>query len=102
MTENQSRPLAAVRLIFLLVAALFLVRLVYLQVIVSGEYSANASEVRTINFDISPHRGTIYDRNGTVLAVSVDATTIYCNPVEVTNANYEAKKIASVLGGEEA
>ncbi len=102
MTENQSRPLAAVKLIFLLVAALFLVRLVYLQVIVSGEYSANASEVRTINFDISPHRGTIYDRNGTVLAVSVDATTIYCNPVEVTNANYEAKKIASVLGGEEA
>lgn len=101
MTETQSRPLAAVKLIFFGIVALFLIRLVYLQVIVSGEYSANASEVRTINFDISPHRGTIYDRNGTVLAVSVDATTIYCNPVEVTNANYEAKKIASVLGGEE-
>lgn len=102
MEQTQPRPLTAVKVIFIAIAALFVIRLIYLQVFVSSEYSANASEVRTINYDIQPHRGTIYDRNGTVLAVSVDATTIYCNPNEVTNVSYEARKIASVLGGEEA
>lgn len=100
MTNAQLNSLRPVKLIFLAIAAVFFLRLFYLQVIVSGEYSANASEVRTISFDIAPHRGTIYDRNGTVLAVSVDATTIYCNPHEVTNADYEARKLAEVLGGE--
>lgn len=78
----------------------FVCRLIFLQIIVSGEYTANATEVRTINFTTTAHRGTIYDRNGTVLAVSVDATSIYCNPVEVTNADYEARKLAEVLDGE--
>lgn len=87
-------------LIFLGMAILFVGRLLYLQVFVAGEYSANASEVRTINFTTTAHRGTIYDRNGSVLAVSVDATTIYCNPAEVTNADYEARKLAEILDGE--
>lgn len=86
--------------IFLAIAAIFVLRLLYLQVLVSGEYSANASEVRTIRFDVTPHRGTIYDRNGIVLAVSVDSKTIYCNPSEVTNVDYEARKLAEILGGE--
>ncbi len=101
MAQTRPRSLDAVAALFLVIAALFLARLIYLQVIVSSEYSANATEARTINFDIAPHRGTIYDRNGTVLAVSVDATTIYCNPKEVTNASYAAKKFAQVLGGSE-
>lgn len=78
----------------------FLCRLIFLQIIVSAEYTANATEIRTINFPTSAHRGTIYDRNGTVLAVSVDSMSIYCNPVEVTNADYEARKLAEVLDGE--
>lgn len=86
--------------IFLAIAAIFVLRLLYLQVLVAGEYSANASEVRTIRFDVTPHRGTIYDRNGIVLAVSVDSKTIYCNPSEVTNVDYEARKLAEILGGE--
>lgn len=85
---------------FLAIVAVFLLRLLYLQVVVSGEYAANASEVRTINFTNTAHRGTIYDRNGSVLAISVDAISIYCNPVEVTNIDYEAGKIADVLDGE--
>ncbi len=99
MVSSESKSFVYVRRIFLVIAALFLARLVFLQVFVSGEYSANASEIRTISYDTTPHRGTIYDRNGTVLAVSVDAVTIYCNPKEVTNVDYEARKLASVLGG---
>ena len=89
-------------LIFAVIALLFFVRLVYLQIIVAPSYTAQASEARTVGFDIEPRRGTIYDRNGTVLAVSVDATTIYANPSEVEDIRSTAAALASVLGGEAA
>lgn len=91
------RPDRYVRIAFLVVAAIFLCRLVYLQVIVSPTYTAMAEESRTINFPVTPKRGTIYDRNGQILAVSVDCTTIYCNPSEVTDARHEASMISTVL-----
>ena len=56
--------------VFLAVAAIFLVRLLFLQVIVADTYSAMAEESRTISFTTTPRRGTIYDRNGLVLATS--------------------------------
>lgn len=96
---NSNRPFVLL-LIFAAIAAIFFLRLGYLQVIESAHYSAMAEEARTISFTTTPHRGTIYDRNGTVLAKSVDATTIYANPAEVTDAAAEAQAIANVLGGD--
>ena len=96
---NSNRPFVLL-LIFAAIAAVFFLRLGYLQVIESAHYSAMAEEARTISFTTTPHRGTIYDRNGTVLAKSVDATTIYANPAEVTDAAAEAQAIANVLGGD--
>ena len=89
-------------LAFAAIAAVFFFRLVFLQVIVSDQYSAMAEESRTVSFETTPRRGTIYDRNGIVLATSVEATTIYANPVEVTDAAAEAASLASVLGGDAA
>ncbi|MCI8469625.1 MAG: penicillin-binding protein 2, partial [Eggerthellaceae bacterium] len=83
-------------------AAVFLLRLFYLQVIVADHYSAMASESRTVSFTTTPRRGTIYDRNGIVLATSVEATTIYANPSEVTDVPYTAFRLAEVLGGKES
>ena len=73
--------------VFLVVAAIFLARLLFLQVIMADTYSAMAEESRTISFTTTPRRGTIYDRNGLVLATSVEAKTIYANPAEVTDAD---------------
>lgn len=91
-----------VLVVFAALVAVFFVRLVFLQVIVADQYSAMAEESRTVSFETTPRRGTIYDRNGIVLATSVEATTIYANPVEVSNAVEEARQLASVLGGEAA
>lgn len=89
-------------LIFLVLALVFFCRLFYLQVIVQDEYSSQAQASRTPSWTETAKRGTIYDRNGVVLAISVDATTVYCNPTEVTDANYAAAKIAELLGGSAA
>lgn len=96
---DSSRAYAVV-IVFAILALVLFGRLFYLQVIVSDHYSAMAEEARTVSFTTTPHRGTIYDRNGTVLAKSVDATTVYANPSEVTDVSGEAAQIASVLGGE--
>ncbi len=102
MTAQESRSFLVVKIIFLLLAAIFALRLVYLQVFVHDEYSQAAEKVRTISYKTAPHRGTIYDRNGVVLAVSVDAVTIYANPYEVTNAQYEAGQLSKILKGDES
>lgn len=86
--------------LFVVFAIAFFGRLVYLQVIVADEYSAMAMEARTSNIETTSRRGTIYDRNGVVLATSVEATTIYANPYEVSDVDYTATQLSSVLGGE--
>lgn len=89
-----------VLVLFFCIAAIFLVRLIYLQIIVAPEYSSQAQESRTVGFSVEPRRGTIYDRNGNILAISVDATTIYANPSEIEDVSQTAEVIASVLGGD--
>ncbi len=74
----------------------------YIGIINAGSYSAQAEQTRTITVETVGKRGTIYDRNGLVLAASVDATTVYCNPTEIGDADYVAKQVAEVLGGEQS
>ena len=85
--------------IFLLIGLIVFLRLVYLQVIVAGDYSQQAANSRTSVVEVPPRRGTIYDRNGNVLAASVDARSVYVNPTEVEDPESEAKAVAKVLGG---
>ena len=91
--------MAFVFVLFLFAALAFVGRLVYLQVIVADEYSEEARSARSVDIPITPKRGTIYDRNGRVLATSVEATTVYCNPSEIEDANAAATTIAQALGG---
>lgn len=90
-----------VLLVFFGIILLLLVgRLVQLQIILADDYSTQAANSRTVSVELSPRRGTIYDRNGKVLASDVQATTIYCNPKEITDVKSTAEKLAGVLGGD--
>lgn len=85
---------------FGIILLLLVGRLVQLQIILADDYSTQAANSRTVSVELSPRRGTIYDRNGKVLASDVQATTIYCNPKEITDAKSTAEKLAGVLGGD--
>ena len=74
-------------LAFAVIAALFVLRLAYLQVIAAPAMASEAENARMSYDWIEPRRGTIYDRNGVVLATSVESTTIYIDPVEVDDAD---------------
>ena len=97
--SNGSNRAFVIMLFFLAIAAVFLIRLIFLQVIAAPDYSARAQESRTVGFIVEPRRGTIYDRNGHILAISVDATTVYANPSEITEPGATARAIAETLGG---
>jgi cell division protein FtsI (penicillin-binding protein 3) len=73
-------------------------RLVYLQVIDHAELMARADrqQMRTINPPAK--RGEILDRNGRVLAYSVDADTLAADPSEIDDPDGVARQICGALG----
>jgi cell division protein FtsI (penicillin-binding protein 3) len=72
-------------------------RLMYLQVIRHAEMTtrANRQQVRTVT--PAAKRGEILDRNGRVLAFSVDAETIAADPSQVVEAESTAQAICRAL-----
>ena len=74
-------------------------RLVWLQVVDGPRIAEDARTQRTNVITLQAKRGTIYDRNGNVLATSVECRTLYANPKEVTDPQAVAKVLADNLGG---
>ncbi len=90
------------RVAFIFVAAALLVvtgALVNYQLIRGPELKAEAENNRSNVITLQARRGTIYDRNGNVLAMSEDCRTIYCNPKEISEPYLTAEVIAEHLGG---
>ncbi len=105
--RDTKRPAQAGRFSLLLVAfwALLLLvggRLAYVQLVVGPAYAAAAADQRTRDIALSPSRGFIFDRDGEVLAESVDARTIYAVPRSITDKEATARAIAETIGGDPA
>lgn len=77
-------------------------RLFYIQVIAGPDYAAAAEDQRTRDITLTPRRGSIFDREGEPLAVTMDAKTIYAVPSQVTDAEGVADQLVSILGGDRA
>lgn len=84
-----------------LAVILFIVvaRLAWLQIFDGPTFAQAAKENRTNTFVIQAKRGTIYDRNGNVLAASVECKTFYANPREIQDAQKAAEILATNFGG---
>ena len=86
--------------LFLVAVLIVACRLVWYQVIQHDELTQKAHERRSNVMAVQARRGTIYDRNGNVLAMSEDCLTIVCNPSEINEPYLTAEVIAAHLGGE--
>lgn len=96
-------PGARFALLLALLAVLFgliAVRLVWVQVVQAGELTSKARAQRLRDIQIPPWRGTIYDREGDPLAQSVEAKSIFANPMQVKEKSRTAATLAQVLGGD--
>ena len=96
---GSERGLDAVLYLFFAVLCLVGLRLFWLQVVQAKELAAAADASHLIYPTLHAKRGTIYDRNGNVLAMSVECSTIYCNPKDVHDPSGLSKALADVLGG---
>jgi stage V sporulation protein D (sporulation-specific penicillin-binding protein) len=74
-----------------------IIRLGFIQIVQGEELKKEALEQWTKSIEIKAKRGTIYDRNGKELAISVSSHTVWASPADIKNPEETAKKVAEVL-----
>ncbi|MGH9399436.1 MAG: penicillin-binding transpeptidase domain-containing protein [Thermoanaerobaculia bacterium] len=99
LVRGRLRALAAVLLLW---GAVVTARLVQLQIAQGGKYRARAERQQQKRVDVAPRRGSILDRDGRELAVSVEAATVYAAPDEIENRSLAAQTLARLTGAPEA
>ena len=79
-------------------AGVILSRLVDIQFQRSDELKRRAERQYQHRIVLTPKRGTIFDRRGRVLAINVDAPSVYAVPDEVGEQDRMARSLGSILG----
>lgn len=80
-------------------------RIFWIQFVKGAELSEKATQNRMRDVPVESKRGTIYDRNGRELAISISADSVFAIPSEVKRSGKQqdtALKLSQVLGLEEA
>jgi len=98
---NMRKKITFVMIVMFLLFIAVVAKLVVVQFVQGSELQAKAEDLRTRDLPVSAKRGTIYDRNGEKLAVSISADTVTANPSEVNKsgkAEDTALFLSEVLG----
>jgi stage V sporulation protein D (sporulation-specific penicillin-binding protein) len=81
---------------------ILIIRLGWLQILQGNWYQKKAYEQQTTGRLINPKRGTIFDRNGNILAISASVEKISIKPKQfrdsIKDANTAAQELADILG----
>jgi cell division protein FtsI (penicillin-binding protein 3) len=83
---------------FVAAFAATLARAVWLQGIEASSLAARATAQHRERVNLPAGRGTIYDRMGFQLAIGEQATTVYADPRQVTDARRVARAARRILG----
>ncbi len=89
----------------MLIAAIFIVRLFYLQVIRHDYYAKAALDLQLKEYQIPAERGVILAHNGsdkTPLVLNETLYTLFADPVYVTEHEKRAVQLVEVIGGDAA
>lgn len=91
------RRVALFFLFLIVLLGMLAMRLGYLQGYRNEHLAEQAEMQRLRAIPVEAKRGTIYDRNGKILAESVSALSVYAVPAEVKDAAMAAEKLSAVL-----
>jgi len=102
VTDNREftaseRLLIVATLMFVCIFAV-LGRLGYLQLFRHSEYLARAARQQQRIVEITPKRGSIYDRNMDPLAMSIPVDSVFADPIDVADPQLAAQLLSRVLG----
>lgn len=103
VSPSNSTKKRLIAVLLLTVAAIFglIIRLGYIQIVKGEELKKGALEQWTKGIYINAKRGTIYDRNGKKLAISISSHTVWASPADIEDPTNTAKKVAEVLNLDE-
>ena len=73
------------------------VRLVQIQVFRAAEFAAIGLDQRLFRKELPPQRGSIFDRNGDPLALTIEAHSIYAVPADVDEKVATAQQLGAAL-----
>ncbi|NNL13989.1 MAG: penicillin-binding protein 2 [Acidimicrobiia bacterium] len=74
------------------------VKLVFVQGVQAQTLEDQALDQRLRTVTLEADRGTIFDRDGRELALTIEATTIYANPREISDPGLTAAALSGLLG----
>jgi cell division protein FtsI (penicillin-binding protein 3) len=89
--------LAVTAVLFAVWGGVIQVRLIWLQVVEHAELAARAERQQMRTLEAVGERGEILDRNGHVLAYSVDAESVYAVPTEIEDPARVAAKLCAAF-----
>jgi cell division protein FtsI (penicillin-binding protein 3) len=78
-------------------AIVVFLRLGYLQLVRHGDYLARAQKQQQRTIDITPQRGTIFDRAGHPLAMSVPVKSAFAVPAEIADESMVAHLLSGIV-----
>lgn len=96
----RTKKLSKSLIITLFIFIFLMFRLAWIQFVQGNFLKEQAYTQQTSNLTITPKRGTIYDSNGKVLAISAQVDTVSINPKKVkykTDENVEPEKLATIF-----
>jgi cell division protein FtsI (penicillin-binding protein 3) len=95
--SRSPRRLVAIFLLFGVAFSGMAVRLMLIQTVQATDYARLAAKQRERVVEFPARRGTIFDRDGDALAVSVDLHTVYTDPALVESRRKVAGRLARAL-----
>jgi cell division protein FtsI (penicillin-binding protein 3) len=85
-------------ILVVIVFAALAFRITQLQVLSGDHYEAMALRQRLRTIPLNAERGSIFDRNGRDLAISIERASVYADPTLVADPALAASKLAPVVG----
>lgn len=82
----QNRTMILMAVLGVMVFLILVIKLFSLQILRHDELESKALDQQTRSTEVAATRGTIYDRNGNIMAISATAETVFLSPLEMDRA----------------
>ena len=97
ITTKMAKRSVAFLLVIVLISTGIVVELFKLQILGHDDYQSQVIEQLTVETNVNPKRGTIYDTNGKPLAINQTVWVLYIMPKSISDPEMIAKGLSEIL-----
>lgn len=98
LTTKMIKRSVIMLVVFALIASLIVAELFKLQILGYDEYQNEVIDQLTVETNVNPNRGIIYDRNGQILANNKTVWVLYLLPKNIKEPSLIAQGLSEILG----